>query len=96
VLASCFGAAGDQDQIEEVEPMSDQRDFNERVASTAVEILIAIDRMMAEIPPETDLVELAEDLVSVIASESRHQSFVGILNEAMVARQALIELGIKI
>jgi hypothetical protein len=73
--------------------MSDREDL---VTSAAVEILIAIDRMIAEIPPETNLVELAEDLVWLIARESKHKDFVGILDKAMTARRALIELGIEI
>ena len=52
--------------------------------------------MMAEVPPEKDLTELAEDLVYCIASESKHPNFVGIFEQAMTARRALIELGIKI
>ena len=66
------------------------------VGLAAVPISIEIDAMLAALPADADLSEIASDLIAELASMSDHPQFVAIFTEALIARQALTELGIKL
>jgi hypothetical protein len=67
----------------------------EAVRLAAIPISIEIDAMVAALPADADLAEIAGDLIAVLASTSDHPEFIAIFTEALAARQALIELGVK-
>lgn len=52
--------------------------------------------MVAALPADTDLTEIAFDLIDNLASMSDHPQFIAIFREALIARRALIELNIQL
>jgi hypothetical protein len=59
-------------------------------------IAIEIDAMVAALPADADLAEIASDLISKLDSRCGSRDFIAIFKEALAARQALTELGIKL
>ena len=68
----------------------------EAVHLAAVPISVAIDTMLAALPAGTDPAQVASDLMYSVALMSDHPEFIAILTEGLAARQALIELAIKV
>ena len=67
------------------------------VRLAAVPISIEIDAMVAALPADADLAEIADDLIFELASLSdHHPQFIAIFREALIARRVLIELGISL
>jgi hypothetical protein len=66
------------------------------VHSAACRISAEIDAMLGDLPGDVNLDEVAADLVAVVTSMSTRPDFIRIFTEAIAARQALIELRIKI
>jgi len=65
------------------------------VHEAAVQISIEIDAMLAALPAGADQTEIASDLMDYVASMSDHPQFVAIFTDALIARRALTELGVK-
>lgn len=59
-------------------------------------IAIEIDAMVAALPADADLAEIASDLISKLDARCGSRDFITIFKEALAARQALTELGIKL
>ena len=74
---------------------AEQSEAIELVRSAAIPISIEIDVMVAALPANVDLTEIAGDLVAILASQTDHPEFIAIFTEALAARQALTELGVK-
>jgi hypothetical protein len=75
---------------------NDQSLINDAVDSAAIPISIEIDRMLSGLPADADLDEIASALIVNLAAMSDHPNFIVIFTEALAARRALTELGIKI
>jgi hypothetical protein len=75
---------------------NDQSQINDAMDSAAIPISIEIDRMLSGLPVDADLNEIASALIVNLAAMSDHPNFIAIFTEALAARQALTELGIKI
>ena len=73
-----------------------QSQLDDAVASAAIPISIEIDRMLVGLPADADLDKIASDLVANLTAMSDHPNFIAIFTEALAARRALTELGIKI
>jgi hypothetical protein len=65
------------------------------VRTAAAKISVEIDAMLGALPADADLDEIAGDLIAVLASKSDHAEFIVIFTQALAARQALTELGVK-
>jgi hypothetical protein len=74
---------------------SDQSQLYEAVDAAAIPISIEIDRMLVGPPADADLDKIASDLIANLAAMSDHPNFIAIFIEALAARRALTELGIK-
>jgi hypothetical protein len=59
-------------------------------------ISIEIDAMVAALPPDADLAEIASDLIYKLDARCGSRDFIAIFKEALAARDALTELGIKL
>lgn len=75
---------------------NDQSQINDAVDSAAIPISIEIDRMLSGVPADADLDEIASALIVKLAAMSDHPNFIVIFTEALAARRALTELGVKI
>jgi hypothetical protein len=62
----------------------------------ASRISAEIDAMLADLPADANLEEVAADLIAVVAAMNGHTDFVAIFTEAILARRALTELGINL
>jgi hypothetical protein len=65
------------------------------VRTAAAKISFEIDAMLMALPADVDLTEIAGDLVAILALQTDHPEFIAIFTEALAARQALTELGVK-
>jgi hypothetical protein len=59
-------------------------------------IAIEIDAMVAALPADADLAEIASDLIFELDARCGSRDFIAIFKEALAARRALTELGIKV
>ena len=78
------------------EAVIDQSQTDEVVHRASVPISIEIDEMLSRLPADANLDEIAFDLIAQLAAKSHRPEFIAIFTEALVARQALIELDIKL
>jgi hypothetical protein len=62
----------------------------------ALPIAIAIDSMVATLPADADLAEIAADLVYELALMCERRELIEIFTEALGARRTLIQLGIQL
>jgi hypothetical protein len=82
-------------QIEDVMP-AEQTETFDAVHFAAHPISIEIDAMIAALPAGTDLTEIAFDLIDKLEARCDCSEFIAIFKEALIGRQALTELGIKL
>lgn len=73
-----------------------QAEAFDAVHFAAARIATEIDLMMAALPADTEPTELAANLMDDVASMSEYPQFVAVFTEALIARRALTELGVKI
>ena len=74
--------------------MISEEEINQAVNLAAVAVSVEIDRMISSIPG-ADPEKLAEQLLDEVSAMSGSADFVSILVKALLARKALIELGIE-
>lgn len=74
--------------------MDHQEQVDRAVDLASVAISIELDRMIETLPPGVNLSEVASDLVARLLDISDSCEFAGILQEALIARKALAELGV--
>ncbi len=60
------------------------------------EISVSIERLIAALPVGADLTQVAYDLIHGVEAMGNGGEIAAILNQGLVARTALSELGIKI
>ena len=77
-------------------PPEQQKTIDDVVHSAAAPISIELDTMIAALPANADLTEIAFDWISRLEAMCDRRDFIAIFNEALIARQALTELGIKL
>jgi hypothetical protein len=70
-------------------------EIEQTVGLAAVPISIEIDAMLAALPADADLAEIAGELIFQLEGRCDCRDFIAILSEALIARTALTELGIK-
>ena len=71
------------------------KDIERAASAVAGPISVHIDSMLSQLPEETSLEEVASALVAQIGTWSNHPEFVRFLTEALAARRALADRGVK-
>ena len=75
---------------------AEQTETFDAVHFAALPIAIEIDAMVATLPADADLAQVAADLIYELALRCERREFVEIFTEALAARRALIELGVHL
>jgi hypothetical protein len=75
---------------------AEQPEIIEAVHSAAIPISVQIDTMLAAVPSDADLAEIASDLVLELDAICDRRDFIEIFTKALAARQALFELSIQV
>jgi hypothetical protein len=83
-------------ESEEAMPTEQQEEAIGAVRSAAVPISIAIDAMVAELPADANLAEIAFDLIDGVEAMGSCGEIISIFKEGLIARQALTELGVDL
>jgi hypothetical protein len=68
----------------------------EAVHMAAVPISVEIDAMLARVPADADLADIADELVAELEAMCDRRDFIDVFNKALIARRALVELGIGV
>ena len=76
--------------------MDHQEKIDRAVDLASVAISIELDRMIEALPAGANVSEVASDLVARLLDISDNREFAEILQEALIARKALTELGVKL
>jgi hypothetical protein len=71
-----------------------QTETIETVRLAAIAISIEIDAMVAALPADADLTEIAFDLIYELEAMCDRRDIIAIFKEALMARRALTELGV--
>ena len=71
------------------------KDIERAVCAVAGPISVHIDNMFSQLPVGTSLEEVASVLVAQLGTCSNHPEFVRFLTEALAARRALADRGVK-
>jgi hypothetical protein len=71
-----------------------QPEIIDAVHMAALPISVEIDAMLARVGADADLVQIAEELVAELEVKCGRSDFIDVFSKALMARRALVELGI--
>jgi hypothetical protein len=75
---------------------AEQTETIDAVRLAAAPISVEIDAMLAALPADADLAEIAFDLIFELEAMCDRRDIIAIFKEGLIARRALTELGVDL